>query len=99
VFGPAGRIGGLFAYLATARRQEASDRATARQLAWSVNSPPGLELTWLGTAGFRMAYEGTVVPGRASRDLPIATLDRRADRIAGAAVAVPHGRAVMSHWV
>ena len=23
--------------------------------------PKGLELTWLGTAGFRLAYEGTVI--------------------------------------
>ena len=61
MLGPLGHVGGLFAYLATARRQEASDQATARQLAWSGSLPPGLELTWLGTAGFRMAYQGTVV--------------------------------------
>jgi len=51
----------LLAYLATARRQHASDRTTARQLAWTGSLPPGLELTWLGTAGFRLAYQGTVV--------------------------------------
>jgi len=61
VLGPVGHVGGLFAYLATARRQHASDRACARQLAWSGSLPPGLELTWLGTAGFRLAYQGTVV--------------------------------------
>jgi L-ascorbate metabolism protein UlaG (beta-lactamase superfamily) len=56
-----GHVGGLLAYLVTARRQHASDRATARQLAWSGSLPPGLELTWLGTAGFRLAYQGAVV--------------------------------------
>jgi L-ascorbate metabolism protein UlaG (beta-lactamase superfamily) len=61
VLGPLGHVGGLVAYLATARRQHASDRATERQLAWSGSLPPGLELTWIGTAGFRLAYQGTVV--------------------------------------
>lgn len=47
-------------YLATARRQHTSDRATARQLAWpaAAQLPAGLEVTWIGTAGFRFAYEG-----------------------------------------
>ena len=49
------------AYLATARRRHASDETCARQLAWSGRLPRGLELTWLGTAGFRLAYQGTVV--------------------------------------
>jgi L-ascorbate metabolism protein UlaG (beta-lactamase superfamily) len=61
VLGPLGHVGGLLAYLATARRQHASDRATAHQLAWSGSLPSGLELTWIGTAGFRLAYQGTVV--------------------------------------
>ncbi len=61
MLGRLGHVGGLFAYLATARRQEASDRVCAQQLAWSGRLPPGLELTWLGTAGFRMAYQDTVV--------------------------------------
>jgi L-ascorbate metabolism protein UlaG (beta-lactamase superfamily) len=61
VLGPLGHVGSLVAYLATARRRQASDRTCARQLAWSDSLPPGLELTWLGTAGFRLAYQGTVV--------------------------------------
>jgi L-ascorbate metabolism protein UlaG (beta-lactamase superfamily) len=61
VLGPLGHVGSLVAYLATARRRQASDQSCARQLAWSGNLPPGLELTWLGTAGFRLAYQGTVV--------------------------------------
>ncbi len=34
---------------------------TARQLAAPLPLPKGLELTWLGTAGFRLAYQGVVV--------------------------------------
>lgn len=61
MLGPLGHVGSLFAYLATARRQHASDLRCARQLAWSGSLPAGLELTWIGTAGFRLAYQGTVV--------------------------------------
>lgn len=49
------------AYLATARRQQISDRLTSEQLATPLPLPPGLELRWIGTAGFRLAYEGTVI--------------------------------------
>jgi L-ascorbate metabolism protein UlaG (beta-lactamase superfamily) len=48
-------------YLATARRQQISDRLTSEQLATPLPLPPGLELRWIGTAGFRLAYEGTVI--------------------------------------
>jgi L-ascorbate metabolism protein UlaG (beta-lactamase superfamily) len=61
VFGPLGHVASGIAYLATARRQHASDLLTARQLAGGLALPRGLEVTWLGTAGFRFAYEGTVV--------------------------------------
>jgi L-ascorbate metabolism protein UlaG (beta-lactamase superfamily) len=63
VLGPIGHVGAGLAYLATARRQHRSDHTTARQLAWPANVrlPRGLELTWFGTAGFRLAYEGTVL--------------------------------------
>lgn len=61
VTGPLGHIGAGLAYLATARRQHESDRLTAQQLAWKRALPPGLELTWFGTAGFRIAYQGTVI--------------------------------------
>jgi L-ascorbate metabolism protein UlaG (beta-lactamase superfamily) len=61
VLGPLGHVGSFVAYLASARRRHASDQICARQLAWSGSLPAGLELTWLGTAGFRLAYQGTVV--------------------------------------
>ncbi len=34
---------------------------TARQLGAPLALPKGLELTWVGTAGFRLAYQGVVV--------------------------------------
>lgn len=54
-------LGSGLRYLATARRQHVSDQLTARQLAAPLPLPDGLELRWIGTAGFRLAYQGTVV--------------------------------------
>jgi L-ascorbate metabolism protein UlaG (beta-lactamase superfamily) len=61
VLGPLGHIGSALGYLATARRQHASDRTTAQQLAWHRALPAGLTVTWVGTAGFRFAYQGVVL--------------------------------------
>jgi L-ascorbate metabolism protein UlaG (beta-lactamase superfamily) len=63
VLGPLGHVGAGLKYMATARRQHASDLLTARQLPFpsSVALPHGLQVTWLGTAGFRFEYEGVVV--------------------------------------
>lgn len=63
VLKPLAHVGAGLAYLATARRQHESDQLTARQLAWPEGRAlaPGLSVTWFGTAGFRLAYEGTVV--------------------------------------
>jgi L-ascorbate metabolism protein UlaG (beta-lactamase superfamily) len=64
VLGPLRHLGSGLAYLASARRQRESDRKTATQLAWQGRTsplPPGLQLTWLGTAGFRLAYQDTVI--------------------------------------
>lgn len=49
------------AYVATARRQHISDRLTSEQLATPLPLPKGLELRWIGTAGFRLAYQGRVL--------------------------------------
>jgi L-ascorbate metabolism protein UlaG (beta-lactamase superfamily) len=60
-----GHLGAGARYLVAARRRRASDLATQRQLAWNETAsavlPRGLALTWLGTAGFRLAFEGTVI--------------------------------------
>jgi L-ascorbate metabolism protein UlaG (beta-lactamase superfamily) len=61
VLGPLAHVGSGLAYLATARRQHASDLLTAQQLAKPVPLPAGLELTWLGTAGVRLVYQGTTL--------------------------------------
>jgi L-ascorbate metabolism protein UlaG (beta-lactamase superfamily) len=61
VLGPLAHVGSGLAYLATARRQQKSDLLTARQLGAPLPLPAGLELTWLGTAGVRLAYQGTTV--------------------------------------
>jgi L-ascorbate metabolism protein UlaG (beta-lactamase superfamily) len=62
VLGPIGHLGAGARYLATARRQHASDLLTAQQLAWRESTlPAGLDVQWLGTAGFRFAYQGTVI--------------------------------------
>ena len=63
MLGPLGHVGAGMRYLATARRQRASDERAARQLAWPDGAalPRGLSLRWIGTAGFRIAYEGHVL--------------------------------------
>ena len=52
---PLDRLGGL---------RHRDDPGTQRDLSWSaagVDLPAGLELQWLGTAGFRLTYEGTTL--------------------------------------
>jgi L-ascorbate metabolism protein UlaG (beta-lactamase superfamily) len=63
MLGPLGHVGAGVAYLATQRRRQVSDAATAQQLAWpdSARLPAGLSLRWLGTAGFRLEYQDLVV--------------------------------------
>lgn len=61
MFGPLGHVGAGLKYLATARRQHASDLLTAEQLRWDWELPAGLEITWLGTAGFRFSYQGVTL--------------------------------------
>ncbi len=61
MLGPLDHVGAAVGYLATARRQHASDLLTAEQLAWHAVLPPGLTLEWIGTAGFRLEYQGVVV--------------------------------------
>ena len=94
MLGPLRHIGSGLAYLATAERQQRSDRKTAAQLAWPARSPlpPGLELTWIGTAGFRLAYQGTVI-----------WIDPYVTRLPMAALAlrrvVPSSEAEVDHWI
>nr|HEX4318979.1 MBL fold metallo-hydrolase [Kofleriaceae bacterium] len=63
MLGPLGHVGSGVAYLATARRRQASDRETQAQLAQPAATPlpSALELAWTGAAGVRLEYQGTVV--------------------------------------
>lgn len=65
---------------------------TARQLAAPLPLPKGLELTWLGTAGFRLAYQGTVIwiDPYVTR-LPLADLLRKK--------VVPPSKEAIARWV
>ena len=93
VLGPIGHLGAGARYLATARRQHTSDLLTAKQLAWRERTlPRGLEVTWIGTAGFRFAYQGVVlwIDPYVTR-LPLGDLLRR--RV------VPSSDAAVARWI
>jgi L-ascorbate metabolism protein UlaG (beta-lactamase superfamily) len=54
-------IASLVEFLLRPRARHENDVSTAEALNWrcfSADLPPGLELQWLGTAGFRIGYEG-----------------------------------------
>lgn len=54
----------LLSYSATRRSHQRRDRMTVSELvapASSLGLPPGLELRWLGVAGFSLSYEGTTI--------------------------------------
>jgi L-ascorbate metabolism protein UlaG (beta-lactamase superfamily) len=62
VLGPLGHVGSGLAYLASTRRRQSSDLATQRQLATTATAwPAALDIAWTGAAGFRLAYDNTVV--------------------------------------
>jgi L-ascorbate metabolism protein UlaG (beta-lactamase superfamily) len=56
------QLPGLVRFLARRRERNRHDWDTARELNWrrraGVDLPPGLTVQWLGTSGFRLAYEG-----------------------------------------
>lgn len=63
MLGPLRHLAAGLAYLPRRRAQAAADAATQRSLAWSRapgarDLPAGVELEWLGTAGFRLSYQG-----------------------------------------
>ena len=63
---PARHLVDLLAYAATRRRHDGADRSTVDDLliddpGVALGLPPGLELRWLGVAGFSLRYEGTTV--------------------------------------
>src|SRR5436190_7473841 len=59
MLGPLDHVGALLAYAARRGARTRSDHTTVEQLAWTDDlMPRGLQLRWLGTAGFRFDYEG-----------------------------------------
>jgi L-ascorbate metabolism protein UlaG (beta-lactamase superfamily) len=54
----------LFQYLIHRRERLANDRSAHRGMLLTSDTPhlpPGLEIEWLGTSGFRLSYEGTTL--------------------------------------
>lgn len=63
MLGPLGHIASLLAYATRRASRSTADASTHADLAWersprAADLPAGLELEWLGTAGFRITYEG-----------------------------------------
>ena len=63
VFAPVAHVGSLLSWAARRTVRTKEDAATCRELAWERSPragdlPRGLELAWLGTAGFRLTYAG-----------------------------------------
>lgn len=59
MLGPLGHGGALLAYAFTRKRHQRDDAAAQRELTWKGDGlPVGLELAWLGAAGFRLTYRG-----------------------------------------
>jgi len=63
MLGPIGHLASLAGYGVRKGAQTRHDLDAHRELAWQRSSratdlPVGLELAWLGTAGFRLTYEG-----------------------------------------
>lgn len=59
VLGPIGHLAALAAYGFRRGSQVRHDLDAHRELAWrDADLPPGLALAWLGTAGFRLTYQG-----------------------------------------
>jgi L-ascorbate metabolism protein UlaG (beta-lactamase superfamily) len=68
-------------YLLRKRSHQRDDQAAATELNWSKlgqDLPPGLELEWLGTSGFRMSYQGhTILIDPYVSRCPVSDLMRR----------------------
>ncbi|HVK76701.1 MAG TPA: MBL fold metallo-hydrolase [Kofleriaceae bacterium] len=63
MLGPLGHLASLLAFTARRGARATADQAAQVDLAWERSPragdlPAGLELEWLGTAGFRIAYAG-----------------------------------------
>lgn len=105
VLGPLGHLASAIAYAARRGARKRTDRAAVDDVAWmrsprAGDLPPGLELEWLGTSGFRLAYQGhdvlidpylSRIPMRAMRRPAAPRYDQFAERVPRAsAILVGH---------
>lgn len=60
MLGPLGHIGSWLAYQARRGARRTADQSTLADLA-PPPLPPGLDVAWIGTAGFRLRYQGTTI--------------------------------------
>ena len=61
MLGPIGHLASALAYAARRGARRRADHAAVEDVAWrkdAIDLPAGLELTWLGTSGFRIGYGG-----------------------------------------
>jgi L-ascorbate metabolism protein UlaG (beta-lactamase superfamily) len=91
VLGPVGHVASLMAFAARRGRREADDAQAAAELAWTAGVG-GVEVRWLGAAGFALRAEGTtlLIDPYLTR-LPLGALLRR--RV------VPADDAAIARWV
>ncbi len=104
VLGPLGHLGSALAYAARRGDRRRRDEAAVADAAWARASmpgvlPAGLELTWLGTSGFRLAYQGhdVLIDPYLTR-IPFADLARRrcvVPRYDAIAAHVPRASAIL----
>lgn len=63
--GPTGHIADFLRYLARRGARHSDDAGAVADLDWAARPdsglPPGLELEWLGTSGFRFRYQGSTL--------------------------------------
>ena len=91
MLGPVGHVASLMAFAARRGRREADDTQAAAELAWTAGVG-GVEVRWLGAAGFALRAEGTtlLIDPYLTR-LPLGALLRR--RV------VPADDAAIARWV
>ena len=60
MLGPLGHVASYLAYVARRHDREAADAEAAAELSWAPGVG-GVEVQWLGAAGFALRAEGTTV--------------------------------------
>ena len=74
------RVGSFLEFLFRRKRRIAREHQIADELSWhrQLQLPPGLQLTWLGTSGFALEYQGhTVLIDPYTTRVPLSSVVRR----------------------